>query len=359
MAYKKYAYYNKGNKIAIIQEGDAISNGKLAVAHCTISGYSTKDTCEAAGGQWIPGSSSGIDTIGEYKSPSEDVANGLEIEYTYAPVYNAGDSVAPTTEKSPMNGWYVDEDGYVNLLRTNFDWDSVGVSSVGYVADAWIHIEGSGTWQGVHKIKSVGTEAYHGNVQLYTKWKDNYGLYQPATNFNFDTDETIAFTDAEDFAGTIGIGGYMAILGQASITSGNTGLFKISDIGTGKFTVSNLYTIQSNSATQEVTADDYETETSAALVDETISCKAYKAYRDPHFITVASAMEDETFELDLTRYQANAVVYYLQAKKFEDAGDIEKHEYYMRKFKKQLEKASGSRKYGVHMVQGHWNMRKR
>ena len=201
MAYKKYAYYNKGNKIAIIQEGDAISNGKLAVAHCTISGYSTKDTCEAAGGQWIPGSSSGIDTIGEYKSPSEDVANGLEIEYTYAPVYNAGDSVVPTTEKSPMNGWYVDEDGYVNLLRTNFDWDAGGVSSVGYVADAWIHIEGSGTWQGIHKIKSVGTEAYHGNVQLYTKWKDNYGMYQPAANFNFDTDETIAYTDAEDFAG--------------------------------------------------------------------------------------------------------------------------------------------------------------
>ena len=66
MPSKKYAYYNKGNKLAIIQQSTQSSSGKLAVAHCTISGYSTKDTCEAAGGQWIPGSSRSLDSFNEY-----------------------------------------------------------------------------------------------------------------------------------------------------------------------------------------------------------------------------------------------------------------------------------------------------
>ena len=65
MAYKKYAYYNKGNKIALIEKADSTSSGFLAVAHCTLGGYTTKDTCEAAGGQWIPGSGGSIETVGE------------------------------------------------------------------------------------------------------------------------------------------------------------------------------------------------------------------------------------------------------------------------------------------------------
>ena len=64
MAFKKYGYYIKGNKIAIIEQSDATSSGKLAVAHCSgVAGsYTTKDTCEAAGGQWIPGSSGSTNT---------------------------------------------------------------------------------------------------------------------------------------------------------------------------------------------------------------------------------------------------------------------------------------------------------
>lgn len=60
----------------------------MAVAHCTISGYSTKATCEAAGGQWIPGSSGSLDSYGEYTTPAETVTNGLEIEYSYVPDFN-------------------------------------------------------------------------------------------------------------------------------------------------------------------------------------------------------------------------------------------------------------------------------
>ena len=36
MAFKKYGYYLKGNKIAVIEQSDATASGNLAVAHCSI-----------------------------------------------------------------------------------------------------------------------------------------------------------------------------------------------------------------------------------------------------------------------------------------------------------------------------------
>ena len=54
---RKYAYYLKGNKIAIIQREDALA-----------------------------GSSN--DEYGMYKSPTEDITDGLEIQYSYSPIYS-------------------------------------------------------------------------------------------------------------------------------------------------------------------------------------------------------------------------------------------------------------------------------
>ena len=64
MAFKKYGYYLKGNKIAVIEQSDATSGGNLAIAHCTVdpTNNTTKDTCEAAGGQWISGPSRFLST---------------------------------------------------------------------------------------------------------------------------------------------------------------------------------------------------------------------------------------------------------------------------------------------------------
>tara|TARA_R100000501_G_C2558099_1_gene69911 strand:+ start:109 stop:585 length:477 start_codon:yes stop_codon:yes gene_type:complete len=86
MASKKYAYYNHGNRVAIVEEESVGSGGNLAVAHCTLGGYTTKDTCEAAGGQWIPSSSSSFSGNRKYVSPTSSVSDGIEIEYTYAPI---------------------------------------------------------------------------------------------------------------------------------------------------------------------------------------------------------------------------------------------------------------------------------
>ena len=63
-------------------------------------------------------------------------------------------------------------------------------------------------------------------------------------------------------------------------------------------------------------------------------------------------MEDESFEFDLTEYQAQAVVYYVKAKIAEDRMDAEGREYFMKLFKKQMEKGASSRKRGPYIVRG-------
>ena len=70
-----------------------------------------------------------------------------------------------------------------------------------------------------------------------------------------------------------------------------------------------------------------------------------------------SAFTDESFDINLTRYQSNAVVYYLKAKLAEDGGDMEMREFFMREFKRQLEKSTSALKRGPYMVQGFKEMR--
>ena len=73
--------------------------------------------------------------------------------------------------------------------------------------------------------------------------------------------------------------------------------------------------------------------------------------------TDISVLQDESFELDISRYQSNAVVYYVKAKLAEDAGDLENREFFMREFKRQLEKGVSALKRGPYVVQGFKEMR--
>ena len=68
-------------------------------------------------------------------------------------------------------------------------------------------------------------------------------------------------------------------------------------------------------------------------------------------------MEDETFEIDISRTQAEAVIYYLKARLAEDMLDMKSREYFMRLFKKQVDKFQGAQKAGPYIVQSHWSMR--
>lgn len=238
MASKKYAYYMKGNRLALIQKN-------TSEAYCSLSGYENKSDCEAAGGTWYASGAFRNDSsdYGKYMSPTETVSNGLEIEYTYSP-------------------WYRVNDASVSIPCESYDEDGNGLLKI---------------------VDAQNALPQSGKTHIVIKNSDRFnGLHEISS---FDT----------------GTGGYLVL----------------------------------------------KTKYNGASVTDSMS-----VYTD------VSVMQDEDFELDLTRYQANAIVYYLKAMALEEAQDIKGREYYMRLFRKQMEKATGSRKSGPYIIQGYKGMRR-
>jgi len=356
MAFKKYGYYLKGNKIAVIEQSDATSSGNLAIAHCTVdpTNNTTKDTCEAAGGQWIPSSSGSLSSYSEYMSPTESVADGLEIQYAYSPTFNLQSTGTEGTDFHRFLGW--GSDGTNLLLFTFGASDYYDISSV-FAADDWIYISGSGRWSGLHQVKSTG--AATGILTLKTRC--NLRPSKITVDGTFAIDETYngdsaafdmdieAFKDAQAYRGT----SYVFITVEND-NAANKGLFSLSsDTTSGELTVNNRITID---------ADGDYTSTAAAFTAQADDASTfYNAFYEQisvyEGVEVLSGASAETFELDISRYQANALVYYVKAKLAEDAGDMEKREFFMREFKRQLEKGVGALKRGPYMVQGFKGMR--
>ena len=215
---RKFAYYIKGNKIALIQREDALAG-------------------------------SSDDEYGMYKSPTESIADGLEIQYSYVPDYLIESTDVSTTT---VSGWDQDNDGNFRLRASgSTNWtSSPNLSSVTYIV-----LKNAGRWNGLHKVSSV-------------------------TNNRIVT-------------------------------------------------------------TTKVSAS-----TSETLFEETVTL-----YYD------VTPFTDESFDINLTRYQSNAIVYYVKAKLAEDMMDMEAREYFMREFKRQLEKSTSALKRGPNIVQGFKTMR--
>jgi len=137
---RKYAYYLRGNQIAIIEEG-------LGSGVCSLSGYSNQTTCEAAGGTWTE-NATGTDD-GVYRSPTATVADGLEIEYAYSPRYFIESTDTSTTT---VSGWDQDNDGNFRLRASgSTNWtSSPDLSSVTHIV-----LRNAGRWNGMHKVSSV------------------------------------------------------------------------------------------------------------------------------------------------------------------------------------------------------------
>ena len=216
---RKYAYYVKGNKIALIQREDALAGSNNS-------------------------------EYGMYKSPTESIVDGLEIQYTYVPEY----FIKETDKVDTQIDTYVSTGGLLKLIDqgdNNYSASPESLSDGSYIV-----LKKAGKWNGLHKVKEAGV----GYITLYTKCSDSSTVQQ-------SFEETI-----------------------------------------------DLY--------YNVDAFFY-----------------------------------ESFDLDLTRYQANAIVYYLKAKMAEDTGDMELREYFLREFKKQLEKGKSALKRGPYIVQGLKEMR--
>ena len=108
---KHYAYYLRGNQIALIEEDKA--------------------------------------AIDPWKSPIATVADGLEIEYAYSPRYFIESTDVSTTTAS---GWDQDNNGNFRLRAAGgTDWtSSPNLSSVEYIV-----LRNDGRFNGLHKVSSV------------------------------------------------------------------------------------------------------------------------------------------------------------------------------------------------------------
>jgi len=102
-----------------------------------------------------------------------------------------------------------------------------------------------------------------------------------------------------------------------------------------------LHKISSVTNNRIVTTTKASTSTSETLFEETVTL-----YYD------VKALVDESSTIDLPRYQANAIVYYLKAKIAEDMGDMDQREFFLREFKRQLEKSTSALKKGPYIIQG-------
>jgi hypothetical protein len=347
---KEYAYYLKGNKLAIVEKDTAFDNDP-----------NSRDY------------SPGIESR-QWKSPITSVEEALQIEYTYSPTYNNFAQPNINQNLFHMVGWTV-RDGYLTFLRneihngvTNFQsspYNAVTTGSAGGSND-YILVKNSGRWNGVHKIQAAGTE---GDLKTYTRVNETLPYFEDV-DVDMNTDEEIFDGGGSDnllLADHFHAGDYIFISGVSGVgpLTLNNGLFYISETTesntdtASKLKVSKLFGIGKPGASTNRDFDAiYEIEPTLNSVSGQSAINIYKAYKDHcQVYTDITVMEDESFELDVPNYLAKAIVYYLKARLLEDSLELEGHEYYMQKFRRQLEK-DASNKSGKHkQVQGFWGLR--
>ena len=315
---RRYGYYIKGNNLAIVEADLATTSEDV-----------------------------NSEDFGKYKSPAATIADGLEIQYTYSPTFNLQSTGTEGSDFHRFLGW--GSDGTNLLLFTFGASDYSNISSL-FAANDWIYISGSGRWSGLHQVKSTG--AATGILTLKTKCNLRPskitvdGTFSTtAETFNGDSSvfdmDIEAFKDAQSHRSTA----YVFVTVEND-NAANKGLFSLtSDSTSGQLTFNNRITID---------ADGDYTSTAANITNQSDDASTfYNAfYEQISVYEGVEVLQDESFELDLSRYQANAVVYYLKAKMAEDVGDFDKREFFMREFKRQLEKGVGALKRGPYIVQG-------
>ena len=346
---KFYAYYIRGRKIALIEHDYNLGGGQ------------TLDQ-------------PGLNAVGSrgdalWKSPTEAITEGLEIEYTYSPKYQVLSNTTIDVNKFYVNGWTI-IGGYLAFLRhryntTEVDWTSSPESTVtsGSAGDTggqsldYIVVGGSSRWNGLHKVQTAGTE---GQLITYTKVPETISYFEDQ-DIDFNTSEELFDGGGSSnihLADHFSTDDYVWISGNAQAT--NNGLFSISSVTqsstdtSSKITLGTKYGIVfSTDSTSSSTGLDNEYSAAAALTATSgeVDINIYKAYRDfSYILTDVSVLNDEDDTIDLPDYLAAALVYYVKAKIAEDRMDLEQKEYNMREFKRLLEKNESSKIWGARRI---------
>ena len=360
---KEYAYYIKGNKVAIVQKDWTSSGGQ------TLSQPGLNDLGAQGALLW--------------NSPKESITDGLELQYVYSPQYSIPDiKYSSHVSKDGINQYYLNGwtviDGYLTFLRshggtgegdvvdwTNGRYTSITQGSEGGSSD-YIVIFGSNRWNGLHKIQTAGSD---GTLKTYTKVNEPVTIVAGTNNIDILAEEDADSDGVNDRAlirtntnsdfwlnHLFSVGDYIFIADSAQTK--DNGMWKISEVAADAATevlsgiyIKNryfCYTSESNLQSTEGISEVPDTGGS-----ENASITIYRAYRDfCYLVTDVNVLDDESDELDIPRYLANAIVYYVKAKYAEDAGELEMKEYFMREFRRITEKHQSAKKMGTYRIQG-------
>ena len=123
-----YAYYVKGNQLALIEHDSVTGDGQ------TLGQPSLDDIGPSGALLW--------------KSPVESITDGLEIEYAYSPRYRI-ESVADADKETITS--YESASGYLKFNGSSFSTDA-GID--------YIVVNGSERWNGLHKITTLNSGYY-------------------------------------------------------------------------------------------------------------------------------------------------------------------------------------------------------
>ena len=137
---KYYAYYIRGRQIAVVQHDYTLGSGQTL-------------------------SQPGLNSVGArgdvlWKSPTEAVTDGIEIEYAYSPRY----SIDETDDKNTAIDTYVSLDGLLKIIDQGDDDYSASPESLS--DGSYIVLKKAGRWNGLHKVKAAGV----GYITLYTRF---------------------------------------------------------------------------------------------------------------------------------------------------------------------------------------------
>ncbi|QDP50674.1 MAG: hypothetical protein Unbinned1966contig1000_49 [Prokaryotic dsDNA virus sp.] len=149
---RKYGYYIKGNKIAIVEKDTAFDN-------------------DANSRDYGPGSNRS-----QWKSATDSIADGIEIQYVYSPEY----FIESTNLVDVSITQYKSTDGYLKIADNSSSYINYA-TAYSLAADNYIVLKNAGKFNGLHKIKSLSNNTGTNNViTLYTKYSGNSTLW---TNF--------------------------------------------------------------------------------------------------------------------------------------------------------------------------------
>ena len=340
---REYAYYIKGNRICVVEKDTAFDN-------------------DANSRDYGPGSDRA-----QWKSPLSSVTNGIEIEYTYSPLYSiSASSLSEQVNKFWFNGWTV-IGGNVTFVRSSLatlpNFTSAPYSAI---ADGeYILIRNSNRWNGLHKVKSASANGY---VQTYTEANQSVKFVSGSSNIVVGAEGAVVTSQSQIHASD-GSNIWLASVYDAgdyiwmydNTTAHNRGFWKIeststtasgTDEQTSAIYIKDRYYFpdQLTSTVTDLAEEQIDT-TIDTTADGAASVKIYQAFHDPCYaISDVDTINDENDEIPLMPYLERALVDYVKAQLAEDMRDMEASAYYMKKFRKRIEIAETNKMRGYRAI---------